>query len=468
MATTNLNLFSWNDVDLLPELQRLSLVLDYLPDEAIVQALEEKRQGGRNDYPVAAMWRAVIAGIVFQHESMASLIRELSRNPRLLSVCGFDPLPRRQGPLIPSHHNFSRFLLNLIELEEKRGLVSAMIPALTEQLMAALPDFGVHLGYDGKAIQSHSTGQKNRTTGDTSDPDADWGKHETVGVDSRTGKPWKKVKSWFGYELHLIADTHYEIPVAFEMTEASKGESPQLRAMIHQLLREESPRLGERCRDFSADRGLDCAETKKRLWDDYGIRPLIDTRELWREEKQAPDYDPSQPITRPLYPERVDTIVYAEKGTVHCLCPHSGERRDLAFQGFEADRNTLKYRCPAAAYGLACEGQATCHRLGGVQPGQYGRIVRIPIDQDRRIFTPTPYGSPSWKKGYNRRSALERINNRIDHGYGFEKHFIRGRAKIKTRMGLALAVMMAMALGHVQAGREEQLRSLVRPIPIAA
>lgn len=81
MATTNLNLFSWNDVDLLPELQRLSLVLDYLPDEAIVQALEEKRRGGRNDYPVAAMWRAVVAGIVFQHESMASLIRELSRNP---------------------------------------------------------------------------------------------------------------------------------------------------------------------------------------------------------------------------------------------------------------------------------------------------------------------------------------------------------------------------------------------------
>jgi hypothetical protein len=35
---------------------------------------------------------------------------------------------------------------------------------------------------------------------------------------------------------------------------------------------------------------------------------------------------------------------------------------------------------------------------------------------------------------------------------------------MKTRMGLALAVMMAMALGHVQAGRIEQMHSLVQPI----
>ncbi len=37
---------------------------------------------------------------------------------------------------------------------------------------------------------------------------------------------------------------------------------------------------------------------------------------------------------------------------------------------------------------------------------------------------------------------------------------------MKTRMGLALAVMMAMALGHVKAGRIEQMRSLVQAIPI--
>lgn len=126
----------------------------------------------------------------------------------------------------------------------------------------------------------------------------------------------------------------------------------------------------------------------------------------------------------------------------------------------------MKYSRPAAAYGLQCQGQAQCHQAGEVNPGDYRRIVRIHItQQDRRIFPPTPNASPSWRCGYNRRSALERINNRIDHSLGFESYFIRGKAKMQVRIGLALAVIMAMALGPVKAGRTEQMRSLVTPAP---
>lgn len=55
-----------------------------------------------------------------------------------------------------------------------------------------LPDFGKHLGYDGKTVDSHSTGQASRKTGKTSDPDA--GKHQTTGVDRKTGNLWMKAK----------------------------------------------------------------------------------------------------------------------------------------------------------------------------------------------------------------------------------------------------------------------------------
>ena len=51
------------------------------------------RKGGRNEYPVAAMWRALIAGIVLGHPSIESLIRELNRNSSLLGMCGFCPVP---------------------------------------------------------------------------------------------------------------------------------------------------------------------------------------------------------------------------------------------------------------------------------------------------------------------------------------------------------------------------------------
>ena len=109
-----------------------------------------------------------------------------------------------------------------------------------------------------------------------------------------------------------------------------------------------------------------------------------------------------------------------------------------------------------------------CELGAGGHVGAYGRIVRIDLDeQDRRIFTPTPWGSPSWKRGYNRRSALERINNWLDHGYEFEQRIIRGIDRIRTRVGIAIAVMLALALGHVRAGRPECARSLFAAVPFA-
>ena len=63
MATQQSLLFSWDDVERLPELRRLEFVLDNLPDGELVGALESRRGRGRDEYPVSAMWRALVAGI---------------------------------------------------------------------------------------------------------------------------------------------------------------------------------------------------------------------------------------------------------------------------------------------------------------------------------------------------------------------------------------------------------------------
>ena len=381
MATAERLPFSWRDVESLPDLERLRLVLDVLPDEEIVAALEAGRGRGRNDSPVRAMWRSLIAGIVFQHPSIQSLLGELGRNPALLEICGFDPLPFQGAPVtelrggtrepcalthtaavrdtVPSHWNFSRFLGRLVWLEGERGLVSAMIEILRASLFEEVPDFGRHLGYDGKAIESHSTGRVPKGGEYASDPDADWGKHGTSGVNGKSGAIWKKVKSWFGYGLHLIADTRYEVPVAFAVTRASGPEAGVLPGMLEDLFAK-APRMADRCADFSAGRGLDNGLLKARLWDSWAIRPLIDTRQMWRAEKDEPGHDPAQPITRAMFPDRADVVVHDERGRVSCICPETGEERAMAFQGFEADRGacgTLKYRCPAAAFDLDCKGR---------------------------------------------------------------------------------------------------------------
>lgn len=477
MATrTNLP-FSWEQVDSLSDLNRLHLVLDALPDTDIVNALERMRANGRNEYPIAAMWRALIAGIVFGHESVESLIRELNRNSSLLALCGFCPVPLqgrdryetepgggvtvikspRRSPA-PASHNFSRFLSNVVEVERDHGFISKMIRSLREELMELLPDFGESLGYDGKAIQSSSTGRKNRKTGEASDPAADWGKHETSGVDS-SGKAWTKIKLWFGYGLHIIADTKYELPVCFSVTRASVSEVKELERMTDELF-EREPELARRCEHLSADKGLDSGALKKKLWDRWEVRPIIRNRELWTEEKKGQSYVAGQKVMRPLGSVH-DNVFYTERAEIWCRCPVSNTERKMAFCGFEKDRESLKFHCPAAAFNLRCEGWKKCHGDAGCKTSGYGRVVRVALERDRRIFTPTPCDSPSWRRAYRKRNAVERINSRIDNSFGFERHFIRGKAKMGARVGLALAVMMALAVGHIRAGRPECMRSLV-------
>ena len=83
------------------------------------------------------------------------------------------------------------------------------------------------------------------------------------------------MKSWFGYGLH--ADTKYEIPVAFSVTRASRAGTKELNG---DKPFEETPLL--RCKDSSADRGLDGGPAKLR--DRYG--PLHALR--WKKRTLRP------------------------------------------------------------------------------------------------------------------------------------------------------------------------------------
>jgi len=80
-------------------------------------------------------------------------------------------------------------------------------------------------------------------------------------------------------------------------------------------------------------------------------------------------------------------------------------------------------------------------------PTGTGRIVRVPLDFNRRIFTPIPRDTPTWNRLYAQRNSVERVNSRIDGCFGFERHTIRGIKKMRVRMGLALMVMLSMAVG---------------------
>jgi len=216
------------------------------------------------------------------------------------------------------------------------------------------------------------------------------------------------------------------------------------------------PDLIKKSEELTADRGYDSTENNQKLFDDYFIKPIIDNRLMWKKG----DADKGDLKQRNLYPDLADNIVYDEKGNVSCVCPgvKEDEYRQMAFCGFEKTRKSLKYRCPAMAYGFECSYRLQC----GNTTSDYGRIVRVPLELDRRIFTPIARSSYAWAAKYNYRSAVERVNSRLDVSFGFEQHTIRGMAKMKFKVGLALIVMLSMAVGHIKAGREEMMRSLVK------
>lgn len=425
-----MNLFSWTDLDELGDLDRLRLVIEYLPDYKLMEVLEKERRNGRDDYPIRAVWNTILAGVVFEHDSIESLRRELSRNAQLRWLCGLE------GNVVPPPYVYSRFMKKLIDKELE---IEAMFQTLLDQISEVLPDFGKSLAIDGKAIQSFANGKnKNDKKDGRRDTDADYGKKVYKGK-KEDGTVWQKVVKWFGYKIHLIVDSVYELPMAYSVTKASV---PDINA-AHDLLKDierNQPSLLENAETMSGDRGYDDTKLNVTLWDDHDIKPVIDIRDMWKDGEE----------TRLLGDH--ENVVHNFKGNVYCHCPVTGKQREMANGGFEQDRDTLKKLCPAKQYGLHCEGAAECPIAQG---------IRIPLKEDRRIFTPIDRASYKWEKEYNKRTAVERVNSRLDVSFGFENHTIRGMKKMKIKCGLALCIMLAMALGRIKEDQPEKMRSLV-------
>ena len=457
------SLFSWQSIETASDLDRMRLVIAALSthDEQLMLRLESLRGNGRDDYPVRPMWNSLLAGIVYQHPSAASLLRELRRNAELRELCGFDPL--RGAAAVPPDSAFSNFLETVMA---QSALVDEMFHALVSALGKALPDLGTYLAADSKAIQSFGrpVTDEEKKAGEPDrrrDVDADWGVKSYKGTRA-DGTAWEKTKHWFGYKLHLVVDSHYELPLAFKVTPASVGDSPELLPLVDDL-REHHGDVATRAKELAADKGYDSAENKAVLYDEHGIKPFIDHRQMWKEEPGVP---------RPLFGDRVEAFLYDELGNIYCQSPSERSGADkphtMAFVGFEHDRNALKYRCPAAFYGYECPGRAECECLAAHGVGKFGRTLRVPLDTDRRIFTPVARHTRDWEKAYDRRTSVERVNSRLDQVLGFEHHTIRGKAKMELRVTLALVVMLAMALGRIQANQADLMRSLTAPVRRAA
>src|SRR5690625_3690670 len=239
-----------------------------------------------------------------------------------------------------------------------------MFYAAVKELKTLLPDYGESLAIDSKAIQSFANHRNKHTEKDgRRDIDADYGVKSYKG-EREDGTLWEKIVRWFGYKLHLIVDSDYELPVAYSVTKASVSDVKEA-YQLFDMLESNQADLLENAEVLKGDKGYDDTKLIEKLWDDYEIKPVIDIRNMWKEKDETrlfKDYS---------------NVAHDYKGTIFCYCPVTGTERAMVNGGFEKDRNTLKKLCPAKQYGITCEGALEC-------PVKQG--IRIPLrSEERRV-----------------------------------------------------------------------------------
>jgi len=410
-----ISIFEYSSVEELGDLERLKLALEGIDDEELMRKLESKRKNGRNEYPVRVMWNLLIAMKVFCHESIESFRRELARNSQLRRICGlYDEEGRRH--LVPPSRVFSGFIKRLSKEQEELNKIFA---GQVLELGGLLPDFGKNLAGDGKYLDSVAKKKPDpqMDTDNRTENDAEWSVKEYPYIDKNGNKKTKK-ESHYGFKVHIICDVQTELPVAFSVTKANADEKKEMIKMLDSPLLSDEKRR-EIVETLALDRGYDSEGMIKSI-KALGIAPVIDIRNMWKDKEQTKQY-------------KNTNMVYDYQGNVYFIDDDVVQHK-MKYEGYDKQKKCLRYS----------------HK---------GKVSKIYISFDERVFLPIARDSEKFKKLYKGRTSVERLNGRLDRDYMFENHYIRGLKKMTLMVSLSLVIMNGMAIGKLLNGKKG-IRSL--------
>jgi transposase, IS5 family len=389
---------------------RLVLVLSALEDDALLGKLVSERKGRRDRYPVRMLWQSLVAAKVYGISTTNGLIRELRRNGSLRRVVGIGDLCA-----IPKPWHFSRFLGKLSK-PENLVMLKGIFDRAVGDLKGLLPDLGESMAIDGTEVSSWC----NRFAKDKSDKDAGWGVKTYRKEDGSESK-----HMWYGYNVELVVDSKYEIPLNFEVLPANMNECPRLPILLGDTKRLH-PEFDVKY--VMGDRGYDSRENCKYVLYDLKALPIIKMR-----------------LTQDKDAEFAGEIcLCTELGTPVCEC---GAR--MVYGG--RDGKYLKFRCSRHAEPLGCPSSIS----------SYGRVLKIAIAENERRWPGLHRESKKFKRLYKRRTSVERVNSRLKEHLCLDEQHVRGLAKTTVNVGLSLLVMVGGALAMARNKKLDNLRQIV-------
>jgi hypothetical protein len=433
-------LFAWDCLQDSPSLTTIKEFLASVPDAKLLETLRQYRGRGRNDYPVHVLWGVLLLRIALRHVTFEATLAELQRNEHLRRLIGIE---EESG--VPKAWNVSRFLEVLGQephLSELRRIFDAMV----ERLGLAVPDLGRDTAGDSTALHARRKGDEAAKAEIAEGlPQPSGGKKEYLDDEGKV----TKIVEWFGYKLHLLVDVKHEVVLTYQVTTANAADCKSLPDLVEQG---QANLPEDRIETLAYDKAADDNESH-RLLNKAGIRPVIQNRRLWKDqiEQMLPGHDGRS------------NIVYDEAGTVYCYDRTSLPmvRQKMAYIGYEPQRETIKYRCPARHEGWTCPHDGVCN-VGK----SYGKTVRVDRTIDLRRFPPIPRATKKFERLYDGRTSVERVNARLKIFWGVDDGNIVGARRFHAMVGTVLIVHVAFATLLAKAPRRKGTLGKLRLGPI--
>jgi Transposase DDE domain/Transposase domain (DUF772) len=434
-------LFAWDALEDSPSLKSIRLLLEAIPDQALLKSLRDARGKGRDDYPVEVLWGTLVLAIALRHVSTDACLEDLKRNPALRLLIGIETEDK-----VPDADNMSRFLAKLGEaphLTHLRGVFDVM----TKRLGLVVGDLGKDTAGDSTGLSGRAAMSEKLRTAETEQglPQPTGGKKEYQDDNGNVSH----VVEWFGYKLHLLVDVKHEVALAYHITDTKAGDNERLAELVEQAKKNLPP---ERLKTLAYDKAADASAVHEFLHEEK-IAPVIQNRTFKLEEPE-----------KVLGGRTPLNIVYDQAGTVFCYDRVSDTpvRQPMAYIGHEAKRGTLKYRCPARHHGFECPSDATCNGERA-----YGLTVRVKQEIDLRRFPSIPRATKQFERLYDGRTAVERVNGRLKIFWGIDDGQVYGSRRFHGHVGAVMVVHLAFATLLAQTERREGSYGKMKLSPIA-
>ena len=419
---------------------------------------------GRKGYPAEGMLCAVALRFLLNERYAGYFLAALDDNPRLLSLCGLD-----RAPSEPTYSRFKKKLagypdqlaeiFNQVaeecvgEIERLRdaGVVPEDAPRLGEMLALDPTDIEVYakprgehcdnpeIGKCSKRHRSHCNstipGEGSRPNHKPcTDPDARWGYRTPKGKSGNTsGKKGEDPKEWFhGYKAHVVADTHYQIPLHLALRPANENENPKFAEDLDKAL-QRHPWLKPKF--VMADKGYDATPNFEHTVE-RGAIPMIAVRRPQKDKETG---------------KRRFDGTYNEDGRPVCV----GEK-PMTWLGTGPD-GAHHFRCQSGGCWLRdkIDWSRYCDSQHSEKPeGNLLRIMGI-----------VPRFSKSWKSLYKKRTGIERFFSSDKRSWLMDTHRNLKQAKIDLHVNMSALAYLLTALTHLKADDYKHMRQMLIRLP---